>query len=377
MFPLVDYSDRTTWKEGLLGNYRFFGNLEAIQGENRIWLNNGTISIAVDLQDVSLYLVPSQTPYQGDYHDYSRGTSGDSANSPEDFEKALSYQEPVSVKWKQIFSLPEGTNVFVAGSLTMEKGRIIFQSHSGRPLLVVIFDGVKQELLKRSIWYGRQKNEYWNQFTLTSLVTGFFLLLFCTYIFLKISSTRIPALISLSLSLLPITLLLPPGVPLLFLYRILWKKARSLRAERDLLLLPFRYFNGNSNDFSRETKIITKLPDQSNYIMVRNGSSSSASFLPIKGNVKIRTSSLISSRGSQEKISYLFGAYKCNETGEYITQPDDPMAELIQIPGNPKKLAKKCHNRAQLFAFFSGFCILSEVLLNLFLLLFILQYYIQ
>ena len=116
LYPLIDYSDLTTWKEGMLGNYRFFGNLEAIQGENRIWLTNESMSIGVDLQQVSLYLIPSQARYPG----YIK-------NNPEEFDEALPYQEPVSMKWKHIFSLPEGTNIFVAGNLFMEKGGTIFR----------------------------------------------------------------------------------------------------------------------------------------------------------------------------------------------------------------------------------------------------------
>lgn len=366
LFPLIDYSDLTTWKEGILGNFRFFGNLEAIQGDDRIWLNNGTMSIAVDLHDVSIYLIPAQTPYTG-YPD----------NNLYEFDKALPSREPVSVKWKQIFSLPEGTNIFVAGSLYMEKGSTIFRSSSGGSLLVVIYDGVKKELLKRSIWYGRQKNEYWNQFTLTSLITGFFILLFCTYIFLMVSSMRIPALISLSFSLLPVTLLLPPGVPLFFIYRFLWKKARLLRAERDLLLLPLRYFPRNSVFRTDTAKIITELPDQSAYIMIKNTPSSSASFIPVEGSVKIRASSITPKQESRQDSCFLFGKYLKREDGEYITEPIDPMAELIQIPGNPRLLARECNRRAKLYAFFSGFCILFEILLNLFLLLLILQYFIR
>jgi hypothetical protein len=365
-YPLIDYSDLTTENEGILGNFRFFGNLEAIQGDNRIWLSNGSISVAVDLHNVSLYLIPAQAPFAG----YSE-------NNLNEFDKVLPSQEPVSVKWKQIFSLPEGTNIFVAGSLYMEKGSSVFRSSSDESLLVVIYDGMKKELLNRSIWYGRQKNEYWNQFTLTSLITGFFVLLFCTYIFLEISFMRIPALISLSLSLLPVTLLLPPGVPLFFVYRLFWKKARLLRAERDLLQLPLRYFPGNAVLQADTPKVLTTLPDQSTYIMVKNTPSSSASFIPVEGSVRIRTSSLISKHTIHQDSCFLFGKYLKREDGEYITEPVDPMAELIQIPGNPKLMARECSRKAKLYTFLSGFCILFEVLLNLFLLLLLLQYLIR
>jgi hypothetical protein len=365
-YPLIDYADLTKQEEGIHGNFRFFGNLEAIQGENRIWLTNGTMSLAVDLQDVSLYLIPSRAPYEG----YSE-------NNSYEYDKVLPSQEPVSVKWKQIFSLPEGTNIFVAGSLHTVNGSIIFKSSPGEPLLVVIYDGVKKELLKRSIWYGRQKNEYWNQFTLTSLITGFFILLFCTYIFLKISSMRIPAFISLSLSLLPVTLLLPPGVPLFFIYRFLWKRARILRAERDLLNLPLRYFPGKAIVDADKPIVYSQLPDKSTYVMIKSTPSSSASYIPVQGSVRIRGSSLVPGHTIRENNCFLFGQYIKEEDGEYITEPSDPMAELIQIPGNPKTLARECIRKAKVNTFFAAFCIISEIVLNLFLLLFILQYLIR
>ena len=41
-----------------VGYYRFFGTLEAIQGDDRIWLTNGRFSVAADLRNVRVYLIP-------------------------------------------------------------------------------------------------------------------------------------------------------------------------------------------------------------------------------------------------------------------------------------------------------------------------------
>jgi hypothetical protein len=360
-YPIIDYSDLNR-EAGIPGNFRFFGNLEAIQGENRIWLTSGTTTIAADLQNVSIYLIPSQTPLEQSPQKTSM-----------QFEEVIPYQEPASIKWKRIFSLPEGTKIFIGGSLVIETVGGVFKSTQTEPLLVVIYDGEKKDILKRAIWCGRQKNEYWNQFTLVSLITGFFSLLIFAYILLQSPAMRIPALISLTLSLLPIAIFLPPGLPLFFAYRFLWKKARLLRAERDLLKLPLRYFNDGSSTCG-DGKKITMLPDNKQYIMVKNSQMSSASFLPVQGNAKIRICSLASVKSLKSQEYYLFGEYHSSADEEYISEPEDPMAELIQIPGNPEKLATACNRKAQLYTFFSGFFILADLLVSFFLLFVILQF---
>src|SRR5512140_1749971 len=40
------------------GKCRFFGTLEAIQGDDRIWITNGRLSVAADLRGVRVYLIP-------------------------------------------------------------------------------------------------------------------------------------------------------------------------------------------------------------------------------------------------------------------------------------------------------------------------------
>ena len=42
-----------------LGDFRFIGSLEAIQGDNVMWLNDGTVSFAVDMKGQTVALLPS------------------------------------------------------------------------------------------------------------------------------------------------------------------------------------------------------------------------------------------------------------------------------------------------------------------------------
>ncbi len=130
------------------GYYRFFGTLEAIQGDDRIWLTNGRFSVAADLRNVRVYLIPEAEP-------------------GEPVAPALG-----SVPWSRIFSLPEGTPVFVGGALFSEEGRGVFRDNGRTRLLVVIHDCPKENVVLRAISGGRQRNEYMNSFTLPSVAIG-------------------------------------------------------------------------------------------------------------------------------------------------------------------------------------------------------------
>lgn len=356
LFPFVKYSDLSN--EGkLLGKYRVFGFLEAIQGKNRIWINNGSFTVEVDLEGVKLYLLPS----------YSLR---DKENPFEMLDETLPDQEPKSVPWNRIFSLTAGTRIFVGGLLFSEDGRGVFRSQPKEPLVVVIYDGEKKSILLRAIWGGRQKNEYWNQYTLASLITGSFSLLLIAYIFLRTPILHLPSLFALSLGFFPVAILLPPGVVLYFLYRYLWKKARLLRAERDLLRLPLRYFKEIRDTVNSKESLI-RLPTGESYIMT-----SDAGFL-IRDGLSIRGCRLLNLTESRKEDYYIFGAYNENENGGCIIEPDDPMAELILIMGDPVKLAEACNKKARMFELLSAFFVFSGIIINLFIILYVWHYLIR
>jgi hypothetical protein len=67
----------------------------------------------------------------------------------------------------------------------------------------------------------------------------------------------------LTASLLPLLIFIPPGILLFFLFRRLWKRGRILRAERDLLQLPLRYFDSVQD---RNT-VESPLPDGETFAM--------------------------------------------------------------------------------------------------------------
>ena len=77
--------------------------------------------------------------------------------------------------------------------------------------MVVIYDGDERSILLRAVWGGRQKNEYWNSFTLAALITGSVSLFLMSYLFLSHPLYRQAALFALTLGFFPLATLLPPG----------------------------------------------------------------------------------------------------------------------------------------------------------------------
>jgi len=358
LFPFIQYSDLVD-KHRLIGNFRFFGNLEAIKGKNSIWLNNGTFTVEADLKNVNIYLLPS----------YAYGRENQLL---ERLEETLPDEEPKSVPWQRIFSLPAGTKVFVGGALYSESGRGVFRDQSKEPLLVVIYDGAKETILLRAIWGGRKRNEYWNRYTLPSLITGSFSLLVTGYLLMGTPQLHLAVLIALALSFFPIAALLPPGVILYFFYNYLWKRARRLRAERDMFRLPMRCFVKQVDlqpGSASEIESVVRLPTGEEYIMT------SGCFYRINGNLRIR-----GSRGSVASLTangkyFIFGVI--DRERNLISESADPMVELVLLLGDPEILSHRCSRRARILEIAAALLIFSGLLINLYLILNILHYLIR
>lgn len=348
LYPFLNYSDLSRTGD-FLGRYRVFGHLEAIQGENRIWINNGSFTVEADLTQAKLYFLPS----------FSAGTR---TVPIERLQEEVPDEQPALVSWNQIFSLPAGTQMFIAGQLYSEEGRAVFRSQGKDPLLVVLYDGQRNTIVQRAVWGGRQKNEYWNQFTLASLLTGAFCMVLLAYIFLRSSPSSLPVLFALSLAFFPIAGLLPPGFILYYLYRFFWKRARMLRAERDLLRLPLRYYPETE---ALPLESSAPLPTGESYLCSQDAS------LLIDGELIIRSASLPSVREGKFEDVVLFGTHTETDGQGRMQTPRDPMAELVLVMGDPAVLAQSCNRRARMFALLSAVGVFSALILNFFLLLLI------
>ena len=203
-----------------LGVYRFSGALEAIQGQNTVWLRGAGISVAVLMEGERVHMVPSE---------------GESA--PDGLSELDAAEHPLLVlRWRKLHAIAEGTGFYVFGAAYREHGKIVFKGEADQPLMVLVYDGDPNTVLERALWYGRQSNEYWNPVTVPALAMGVVSLTWLAYRSLSTPIQQSQAVIAVLLASLPVLPLLPPGAVFLLLYRRLWKRGRLRRAQRDMLL---------------------------------------------------------------------------------------------------------------------------------------------
>jgi len=364
-----------------VGCFRFFGTLEAIQGEDRIWITNGRFSVAAYLRNLRVYLVPE----------------GESSPGPQ-ADHILR-----SAPWNAIFSLPEGTPVFVAGALFSEEGRGVFRSHGRVRLLVVIHECPRENLLSRAIIGGRHRNELVNPLTVPSLAIGALSLMIIALSLLGTPEYRLAALLALSLALVPLTPFLPPGFLLYFAYRSVWKRGRHLRAQRDTIRAPLRYFETPEESSgsagwvgpyathmagpyaarraglyaARDGKPATRytlLPDQEPYVMIRGSPAMDGTRAILCGDQRIE----IPEGTAEAEVSLpwmyrrlarqgewvVFSGCRRDEDGLTLRRAQDPMAEQLIVPGDPGEISRASERAARGFQALAGFLLILDVAVN-------------
>ena len=342
-YPIINYP--TVRTEAITGeSYRFFGQIEAVQGEEQIWLTDGSLSVQVDLKGVEVFTLPALNAYEDE-------------DLLEDNELAFADASPTHVPANLITSFPQGTRIMVSGELVMVNSRPVFRSRDkkGGELLVLIYDGDPGTILRRSIWSGRQRNEYWNQLTPVSLTLASFSLFILAYVYLRTPGLLFLAHISLTMSLAPLAPLLPPGLLLFSLYRRIWRAGRYLRAERDLLALPARRF-GEAVGMRNGSRAF--LPDGAVYrLQTFQGLDAALAGCP---GGKIRTSRIIVGNKLNNAVFYAFG---CSAKAESAFS--DPFAECVMIPGEPRSLSERCSRGARFRELLGAAIFAAALLINL------------
>ena len=320
------------------GIYRIFGSLQAVQDENILWLADGTVSVSIDLAGVPVYILPS----------VPKGESMAKTGKYPD-------ESPRRTYWNRIFSLPEKTSIFVSGELVYKDGRSQFRSTKDVPLMVIIYDCDDSEFYSNAILSGRQRNEYWNSLTPGSLTIGSFSLFIYFYLLIQMPYMQFTAVTAITFSLVPVMPFLPPGLVFYYIYRYLWKNARILRAERDLIRLPVNFFSGKGG-LSNNSSVI--LPDGAKYhcSVISNLEEAWTIF----ENASLRDSSLLETHTGRDEY-FVFGSEPGGKS--------DPMAETLVIPGNPDVLLLESTKKAQKYEIFSAFSFGLGFLMNLFIFL--------
>ncbi len=325
--------------EKTVGTFRFFGTLEALQDDDRLWVSDGQNSIEVDMAGGCIYLLPeglAPSPAQSDPR----------AN----FETLLyTLSSPEIAPWKHMTSLTEGTQVFVSGQLESEKGMPVFRGTRRDDPLVILYDGNRGDLLARAIWFGRERNEYWNALTPPSLIAGMFVLVIIAVQAFAAPGAFATAILTLGLAAVPLLPLLPPGVVGFFLYRKLWMKGRAKRAWRDLLKLSLIFTTPSESGDSH-----TVLPDGERYVMRPVPREEVQKY--VERGAIFRTDSA----AARESTWIVAGAEKEGR----IVQPEDPMAELAVLPFYPERRSRRSAVEAYLWEFVALVILAAGMLLN-------------
>ncbi|MCL2294909.1 MAG: hypothetical protein FWC36_08610 [Spirochaetes bacterium] len=356
--PIIDFHKSRTSREfaspcvtEYLGIFKFFGTLEAIQDKYEIWLRSSNFTVTVDMKSVKIYLIPAFGSQEEDKN-----------NIYEKNREIIIDEMPQALSWEAFHSLSQQTEVMVCGPLFMEKGKAIFRNTTESSITFLIYDGKQESLLRRSIWAGRHRNEFWNIFTPVSLVAGSFALFIIAYQLYSAPEFADISKFTLVLSLIPIMPLFPPGVVLFFTYRHFWKKARFLRAERDIVKLPFHHFADSNllNDnlclyvWSEIPYCCKKIENHEEVVQICHNK-----------NIKIRRASVLNNNLSKSNIYYYF--YKPEEKFQ------DPLIEEIIIDGNPAAIIKKCQQRSQIYEYLSLAIFSLGMIINFFLTYFFIE----
>jgi len=198
--------------------FRFFGEVDAIGGQDELWLRNEGLSCVIDARAASVFLLSGVSGESG-------VGGGGSAVDGDTMER---------VRWASLPSIPPVARAYAVGQARLDGGRMLLGPADGRPVLLIIHDGKDEDVELRAIWNGRQKNEYWNPLTQVSLVAG--LLAMSLVVSWVLPARTLPSIaaITIAAGFSPLLPLLPPGVIGFILYRSSWRKARFCRSRRDL-----------------------------------------------------------------------------------------------------------------------------------------------
>ena len=212
-------------EDGSLGCRRILAELEALEGNDLIWVRSSeNRSITVEMRNGSVYFMPPLSMKEKLY--------------PHLLPVPLPAASLENVPWRDVFTLQEGTRMYICGELFYSDGRYTFRSGPDAPLMVLVYNEDPLHLVSRAVWCGRQSNEFWNFMTPGALFSGILLLLILSVYLIQNSGNYLLQFFCSSMALLPALVFLPPGVFLFNLYRRFWDTARRYRSERDLIRLP-------------------------------------------------------------------------------------------------------------------------------------------
>jgi hypothetical protein len=314
------------------GVYRFTGEIDSITDGHTLWVKGENLTIPVSLKKTKCWLLPIN----------------DGEGIPE---------PPEQVRWNSVSTLSEGIKVFIGGQIKMQDNRLCFVSTKERPLTVIFYNCPDSALTDEIIRCARTRNEYWNNITPLSIVTGALSLVCIAVFFLNRPAYRLTIITALVAVFLPILPMFPPGLLLTLLYRRITWHARKLRAYWDLVRLPLRYLKNG-----KESALLNN-GEKYGFIKI-NSLSPAVEKIPF----------LIPEDSKEENPDWhLFGILAPESSDENNAAPEsslpknsltDPFVSFGLLHGHPKQLASVYAFRAYSLEVLAWFLLLSGITIN-------------
>ena len=340
--PLLDYRSYRQIS-GAGGVFRFTGGFESVTDGHTLWIQGENLTIPVALANVQTWLLPMQ----------------EGEDTPDAFDPAE--ETPERIRWDRLSTLTEGAKVFVGGAMVFRDERWCFVSTRETPLLVIFYDCPDTALTPRAIRAGRSGNDYGNEVTPYSLVTGALCLLYIAVSFLPRPAFRLTVISALIALFTPLFPLIPPGLLCTVLSRHLSVRARILRAYRDLARLPLRYVPEPRSAAPEDNlcRAAGVLPNGEHYGCVPCDS------LPAgaeEGSIPFLLPAYTKRKPGAKW--YAFGAL--GPGGGLPVRPLDPFATFGILPGKPETLARHFAISAYVLEAIAWLVILAGIGLNIF-----------
>jgi hypothetical protein len=217
--PLLGYGDiaaaRARGGEEPFGPFQFRGSMDALEGEDCLWLRSGEMTVVVDFRDTPFHALAQDDP-----------------QLPLDSLRRAGGLERLS--WRKVRSFSSGTKVLVAGMLRMRGGQAVFAAGNRAPLVVVSYDGAEDNLVSRIVAAARGRNDLWNGFTFASCAAGVTLLGLLLAMSQPMSFLPSVLFVSGLVALAPLVPFLPPGMLFVFLGNAVWRRRIGIMMRRDL-----------------------------------------------------------------------------------------------------------------------------------------------
>ncbi len=144
-----------------------------------------------------------------------------------------------------------------------------------------------------------------------------------------------------------------------------------MRAQRDVVRLPLRYFPPGDPRPSQPQRAAL-LPDMEPYVMLRGtvhgpgaaGISAGGMDVALPAATERIEMEIPRRAAAAGGDQVAFGCYRETEEGIELRAPEDPMAQLILVPGDPQSLAAACSAAARRLEIVSALFIVLDVAVN-------------